>query len=76
MKTITRKLISTRREDYGQLLAEVSYEVDDDYEERVDWKPAGYFNSEPMSMSESPDFVLPQVLALIAMVFAIAALVI
>ena len=44
MKTITRKLISTRREDYGQLLAEVSYEVDDDYEERVDWKPAGYFN--------------------------------
>jgi len=76
MKTIKMQLCSTLPKTYGQVIKEYTVEVDDDYEERVDWKPAGYFNSEPMSMSESPDFVLPQVLALIAMVFAIAALVI
>ena len=75
MKTITVQRVSTRGEDYGHVLEEFSYEVDDDYEERVAWKPAGYYQSKPIGMSGS-DFVLPQVLALIAMVLAVLSFVI
>jgi len=76
MKTITRQLVSTRHEDYGQVLDELRFEIDDDYEEPVAWKHAIYYCSEPIGMSGSPDFVLPQVLALIAIVFAVLAYVI
>jgi hypothetical protein len=76
MKTIKMQLRSTLPKTYGQIIEEYTVEVDDDYEERVDLKPAGYYSSEPMGMSGLPDFVLPQVLALIAIVFAIAAIVI
>jgi len=75
MKTIKMQLCSTLPKTYGQVIKEYTVEVDDDYEERVDWKPAGYYSSEQMGMSGSPDFVLPQVLALIAIVVAVAALV-
>lgn len=75
MKTITVQRVSTRGEDYGHVLEEFSFDVDDDDEGRVAWKPVGYVRSESMGMSGS-DFVLPQVLALIAMVLAVLAFVI
>jgi len=33
MKTITRKLVSTMPENYGEVLQELSFEVPDDYED-------------------------------------------
>ena len=34
MKTLTRKLVSTMPENYGEVIQELSIEVPDDYEER------------------------------------------
>lgn len=76
MKTINMQLRSTLPKTYGQIIEEYTVEVDDDYEDRADLKPAGYYSSEPIGMSGSQDFVLLQILALVAIVLAVVSYVI
>jgi hypothetical protein len=71
MKTISKELISTKAENYGEILEEITFEVTDDYDETVrDERNYHYFVTENIS----DDTIIPVILAFIAIALSLACL--
>lgn len=72
MKTITRQLISTSSENYGKILEEISFEVDDDYEYRSNEIKKSF---EVYSSCEANDLFFCELLAVISIILAVICLI-